>query len=100
MSDRTIVSLSGISDHEPIEAEPTALRRWPEGVTASVHAKMAAVRATTLRDARVSELLLRDLDRHLEVVEQRRVNVTELMPRRPSESRPFGGRLQHVAEQL
>jgi len=33
------------------------------------------------RNARVPELLLRDLHRHVEVVEQRRVNAAELMPR-------------------
>jgi hypothetical protein len=48
----------------------------------------------------VSELLLRDLDRHPEIVQERRVNMTELMPRQPTESRLFGGRLQHVAQQF
>src|SRR5206468_6731837 len=33
------------------------------------------------RDARVAELLLRDLDGDLQVVQERRVNVAELMPR-------------------
>ena len=32
-------------------------------------------------NARVSELLLRDFHRHVEVVEERRVDVAELMPR-------------------
>ena len=32
-------------------------------------------------DARVPELLLRDLHRHAEIVEQRRMTVAELMPR-------------------
>jgi hypothetical protein len=52
------------------------------------------------RDARVPELLLRDLDRRLEVVQERRMNVVELMPRHPTESRLLGGGLQHVAQQL
>ena len=45
------------------------------------------------RDARVSELLLRDLHRHAEIVEQRRVNVAELMPRHAPEPRAFRRRL-------
>ena len=44
-------------------------------------------------DARVPELLLRDLHRHAEIVEQRRVDVAELMPRNASQPRTFRGRL-------
>jgi len=36
-------------------------------------------------DARVPELLLRDLHRHAQIVEQRRMNVAELMPRHAPE---------------
>ena len=52
------------------------------------------------RDTRVPQLLLRDLDRHAQVVEQGRVDVAELVPRHPPESSPFGGWLQHIAQQL
>jgi hypothetical protein len=44
-------------------------------------------------DARVPELLLCDLHRHAEIVEQRRADVAELMLRDPSESGAFGRRL-------
>jgi hypothetical protein len=44
-------------------------------------------------NARVSELFLRDLHRHPEIVEQRRVDVAELMPRQASEPRTFRRRL-------
>src|SRR5690349_3213434 len=52
------------------------------------------------RNAAVPELLLSDLDRHLQVVEQRRVNVAELMPRHCAEPSRFRCRLQHPREQL
>jgi hypothetical protein len=51
-------------------------------------------------DARVPELLLRDLHRHTEIVEQRRVNVAELMPRHASESRAFRRPSEHALQQL
>ena len=51
---------------------------------------------SVVADARVSELLLRDLHRHVEVVEQRRMDVAELMPRHTSEPRRLRRRLQHV----
>ena len=44
-------------------------------------------------DGRVPELLLRDLHRHAEIVEQRRMNVAELMPRHAPEPRAFRRRL-------
>ncbi len=44
-------------------------------------------------DARVPELLLRDLHRHAQIVEQRRMNVAELMPRHASEPCAFRRRL-------
>ena len=47
-------------------------------------------------NARVPELLLRDLHRHAQIVEQRRMNVAELMPRHATGSRRFGGRLQQT----
>ncbi len=46
----------------------------------------------------MTELLLRDLHRHAEVVEQRRVNVAELMPRHVSEPCSFRRRLQYAAQ--
>ena len=49
-------------------------------------------------DARVPELLLRDLHRHAQIVEQRRMNVAELMPRHASELRAFRGRLEHTPQ--
>ena len=52
------------------------------------------------RDTCVSQLFLRDLHRHLQVTQQRRVNVAELMPRHPSEPGGFGGRLKHIPQQL
>src|SRR4030095_11151078 len=52
----------------------------------------------------VSELLLRDLRRHAQVVEQRRVNVAGLMPRQspqtPPHPDPPRSRLQDSLEQL
>ena len=48
----------------------------------------------------MSELFLRDLHRHLEVVQERRVDVTELMPRHPAQPGCFRRRLQHIAQQL
>jgi hypothetical protein len=50
--------------------------------------------------ARVAELLLRDLHRDAEIVQDRRVYVAKLMPSDASESCAFGGRLQDVREQL
>ena len=44
-------------------------------------------------DARVPELFLRDLHRHAQIVEQRRVDVPELMPRHGSEPCTFRRRL-------
>src|SRR5262249_54924985 len=52
------------------------------------------------RDAPVPELLLGNLDRHAKVVEQRRVNVAELMPRYSTEPGGFARRLQDVVQQL
>jgi hypothetical protein len=52
------------------------------------------------RNARVSQLLLRDLRRHVEIVREGRVDMAELMPCDPSEPCRFRGRLQDVGEQL
>ena len=52
------------------------------------------------RDTRVSELLLRDLHRHPEVIEQRRMNVEELMPRHSSQPGLARGRLQNPRQQF
>jgi hypothetical protein len=52
------------------------------------------------RDARVSQLLLRDLHRHAQIVQGRRVNVTELMPRHSPEARGSRRWLQDVLQQL
>ena len=52
------------------------------------------------RNARVPELLLRDLHRYAEVVEQGRMNVAELMPRHSTEPGPHGRGLQDLAQQL
>jgi hypothetical protein len=43
---------------------------------------------------------LRDLDWHAQVVQERRVNVAELMPRHSTQPHGFGGRLQDVPQQL
>ena len=45
---------------------------------------------------RVPELLLRDLHRHAQIVEQRRMNVAELMPRHSTEPGGFRSRLQDL----
>ena len=44
----------------------------------------------------MSELLLRDLHGHLQIVEQRRVHVAELMRRHASKTRGCRRRLQHI----
>jgi len=47
------------------------------------------------RNARVAELLLRDLHGHVQIVQQRRMNVAELVPRRSSQARRLRRRLQY-----
>jgi len=49
-------------------------------------------------DARVPELLLRDLHQHAQIVEQRRVDLAELMPRHASEPRALRYRLEHALQ--
>ena len=51
-------------------------------------------------DARVAELLLRDLCRDFEVVEQRRMDVPELMPRQAPEPDFPRRRLQNPRQHL
>jgi hypothetical protein len=48
----------------------------------------------------VAKLLLGDLDWYLQIVEQRRMDVAELMPCRPSEAGRPCSRLEHALQQL
>jgi hypothetical protein len=52
------------------------------------------------RDARVPELLLRDLHGHSQVVEQRRMNVAKLVPRHSPQPRAYCLRLQDLPQDL
>jgi uncharacterized protein (DUF2132 family) len=52
------------------------------------------------RNARVPKLFLGNLHWDLQVIEQGRMNVAELMPRHASKPRSLGCRLQHIPQQL